>query len=240
MSHRDPRYGGRLLRTLGICALVAAAALVAALPGLLRDSSPSASTTSGEVTVDDSAFWAALRVGAAHGGSFSSFEDLAAAADTVVLGEPGPVRLDHVFQGDVAIDRLPVAAMELGVTRVLRGAVPEDVVTVELALPGTVAAARERLERGVAPVPSGPVVAFLISSDKLVARARAAGDTIADPAFPNRFQPINDFGFWAETDRAPLDAPLASDRPGQSAFADELRTIDSVTELAESLEPAGP
>lgn len=189
---------------------------------------------------DDAAFWSALRVAGYDAERFQTLAQQTASADAVVLGTFGVLQIDSIVQGDVASDQLTIAVSELRVMRVLAGSVPDESVTVQFAVPGTVDAARATVEGGGPVSPEGMAVVFLRDIDEEVARLRAAGNVVPEPEEPGRYRSINSLGIWAATPRSTLDTPLALEAPqAYGLYQEALAGVDDLSEFAETVAALG-
>jgi hypothetical protein len=147
--------------------------------------------------------------------------ELALSADVAGLVEVVEVREGASVQGDASEDVVIELDLVLQITEVLasRGELSGDDVTVTMLL-GVVLGADsvpQVVEELNSRIPVSPVLALL--------RQRQSG----------KFRVVNGWGLWAETDRAPVDAPLNRELPSSGPYADFVRSFASVGELKDGI-----
>jgi hypothetical protein len=135
--------------------------------------------------------WVQLAIGGSEVERYADFEEMAAAADTVVIARAKSAALSRTIQGDAAEDVVPMIRVDLVIDMILAGASVPSEVALEFVAPDVgAAAARERAAKIDAVLPDRPLLIFLRRKELGFHRA------------------VNSLGFWEEVDGA-LSAPLA-------------------------------
>lgn len=170
---------------------------------------------------NDSDFWAPFRFSGLEWEveSYSTMEDMSAAADAVVSARIVGVGPGRIFQGDVAADRVYYASLTLEVDSVLHGTVGEPTLNLELLLPrifddaGFETAIKE--------------LASVARRDQILVFLRAKRDPD-----PDIYRPVNSVGLFAETSRADVDTPLSAESPSAAAvYGPALDAVQDIDEL---------
>ena len=181
-------------------------------------------------------FWDAVRLDASDRLFAPTPDDLVGQSDVAVLGTVADFRVNRVVEGDVPDARAVYGVADLRVERVIAGQLdrPGATIEVELAVAGAYDEALARARRGAAALPRGPVLAFLISVDRELARQASAGRNPREvPEQAGLYIPHSSIGVFAATDRAVVDTPLGDPVAAAShPYRDELRGVASVTALA--------
>jgi hypothetical protein len=232
-------FAGTIWRYAVIAAIVVVGAIAAIAISLDdEDAVDPADLAGAPVATQQSggAFWEALRVAGSDRLFAPTLDDLAAQSDVAVLATVEDLRVNRVVEGDVPGARAVYAVADLRVQRVVAGALDGagEIVGVELTVPGAHEEALARVRRGAAALPQGPVLTFLVSVDRELARQAGAGASPARiPEQAGLYIPHSSVGVFAATDRAAVDTPLG-DPPTATAhpYRDELRGVRSVSALA--------
>jgi hypothetical protein len=195
-------------------ATLALATLVTACGGGSEQSTARTDTT-GHAT-----FWPSLRVSGDEVESYATLSEMARDADAVVMGTFKSFSPSRTIRGDAPEDVVVYAKGELEIQQNVVGAAPSRTVALEFILPpGDADSLVGQLDSAL---PRGPMLVFL--------RAKR-GDGEA-----GLFRVVNSRGLWANTERSPVDTPLAEEPPATSGlYAEERAGVQSVDELAKRL-----
>lgn len=157
-------------------------------------------------------FWESLRTTGDEVEPAMAVEDMAQAADAVVLGVFARVLGERVLDVPEAGDSVSYLQLELRVLEVVEGGVPGESVVIEF-----LADAPER------EVPGERALVFLHEKRSAV-----------DP--PGVYRVLNSVGLWMATERAELDTPLAEEPPAENPlYSDLVAESDSVDEVASAI-----
>jgi len=158
------------------------------------------------------AFWPQVRIVGDEVEGYNEISAMASAADAVVVGHFVNKPTTRVFQGDAPEDVVTYLVTDLRVDRVLAGKLDGNSVRLELLWNST------PREMEIPNLPTDQMVVFLRAK-------RGNGEA-------GKFRAVNSYGLWAPTTRGALDTPLAESAT-ESPFADEVGSMDSVSDLAD-------
>jgi hypothetical protein len=174
-----------------------------------------------QVDPGDQAFWVALQINADEVEGYASLDEMAAAADLVVVGSFSDFGLTRVIQGDAPQDQVGMGGAIVSVDRAYKGSVPRTLI-VEFVLPvvGTTEDFVAYTEGLKETLPSGPMLLLL----------RDKGGSEA-----GLYRLVNSLGLWVLSEQG-MAAPLypLTDSTNQP-YAGELVGVSSVEGLAEKL-----
>lgn len=206
--------------------IVLVGVIVLACAACGADSSTDADETGTRSTTEDSrspieegdaeAFFSQFATEADEASYFETLEDVSAASDSVVIGQPLRFRLSRTIQGDAAEDVVSYAAMDVEIVTLVAGR-SVDVVPVEfLVNESDPERAIELIEALDEALPDQRLMIFLHEKE---------GEGEA-----GLFRLTTSGGLWVDTASGVI-APL--DVNARDRFADELESVTSITELAE-------
>jgi hypothetical protein len=182
---------------------------------------PAGCAGSAEITSKDPLFWSGLHVGGDEVEGYGTLEEMASAADLIVVGTFSDFKLNRIIQGDAPQDQVGMAAAIVSVDRIVKGAVPAALI-VEFVLP-IVGSAQEIASYAAelkAVMPQGEVVLLL----------RDKGGSEA-----GLYRLVNSLGLWTELNgelAAPLFLPAdAENQP----YMTELAGVTTTGALADQL-----
>lgn len=175
---------------------------------------------------DFASFWAALRIDADEAEGFTSLEEMHARSDAVIVGRLTSFEVSRVLQGDAAEDRVGYAVSNVEILEQIRGGSLVEPVRLEFLLTSGSPDFEAQVKAAAADVPTERVVLFL--------RAKRGS------AEAGLFRVVNSKGLWAETMRAPIDAPLSVEAPfATGLYGTELRDVRTIDDFVALLRSYG-
>lgn len=158
-------------------------------------------------------FWEAFRIEADEVEYYATIGEMGRSADAVAIGKLVGFDKERTVQGDAPEDVITYVVASFEVSQVVAGKLSDAVIPLEFLV--THGSANVDLESAL---PEGDLVVFLREK-------RGSGEG-------GLYRAVNSLGLWTSSSRAPVDTPLAPESPADSIFADEVRSLDSLTEFA--------